>query len=117
MGEVQPAGHRLALAGHDGAALAAGQGDARRRQTRRALAAPRLTQGGAYIGLCDLGAQGGALGQILDHAAGVGPIAHAPVDGDPAARRLDQNLEGVLDQGDVTTVRSVQGNELGLSRH
>ena len=121
---VQIGGLGLGL-GHDGAALAARQGYPGRRHARRAFSAARLAQGGAHIGLGDLGAQGRALGQILDHPAGVGSIARAAVDRDPAARRLDQYLEGVLDQGDVAAVRPddraqfsvIQRYELGLSRH
>ncbi|MNN60246.1 hypothetical protein D3C81_1754150 [compost metagenome] len=82
-------------------------------------------QGHAHVGLGDLGARVRPLGQGLDDTLGLGPVPRRTVDRYAAARRLDQHLEGVLDQGDVAAVGTdhgsqgliAQGQELGLSRH
>ena len=78
------------------------------------LPAARLAQGGAHVRLGDIGAQGRALGQVLDHPAGVGAIARAAIDRNAAARRFYQHLEGVLDQGDVAAVGSDHGAQFGV---
>jgi len=67
----------------------------------------------------------GPLGQGQDNAPGLGPLARRSGEGDAAAGTFDQDIEGILDQSDVATVRADhrpqgqvrQGDEFLASRH
>ena len=62
------------------------------------------TSAGAHLQAgCD------APGQGLDGLPGAAPGLGLAVQGDAAAGRLDQDVEGVLDQGRVTPARSGDG--------
>ncbi len=86
-----------------------GDGVGRDRALTRAGLGHGGAQGGAHVGLGELGAAVKTVGQGLDDPLGLGPVAGRAVDGDTAAGSLDQHLEAVLDQGDVPAVRSDDG--------
>src|SRR3989344_5845838 len=123
--------HQLALAeGVEVLGLGGGLGGhlpaAADRQVRRAgRAGPRtrLADGDADVRLLDLQALVGAIGDGLHRLLGLAARLGVAGQRDPAAGRLDQHAERVLDQGGVTAVGARhradggvgQGDEFGSS--
>ncbi len=111
------AGQRLQIAGLGGglgrhlAATAAGQG-----ARRRAATHPHLADGHPDVGLGDLEALVGALGDGLDHPLGVGAALGFAAHRGAAAGGFDQHVEGVLDQGGVTAGGSGHGAGAGVGQ-
>ncbi len=63
-------------------------------------------QGDAHIGLGDVGAGVGAVGDHLHGALGRGAALGVAADGDAAAGGLDQHVESVFEEGGVAAVRT-----------
>ena len=83
--------------------------DGQRTQTQASgsdarAASPRIADRHADVGLGDVVPLVGALGDRLDGLLGLGAALRVAGQRDAAARRFDQHVEGVLDQGGVARV-------------